>query len=265
MRIIGEFVTELRVERGLSRIELARHLEVSYKAIFLLEEGELEPDKELTEKIIKFFEVTKEELISGRKQFNNDGSRAVPRDIIRKHKNAVLEYNARFLILGIMTVVVLILSFIVALYFKSETGFIISLLISLSVLFIFLKAERNAIRISDNEMLSEKVKFRYYSDIIKFTSYIVCVGLGSIILSIAFSFFSGVFVKVISALVIIIVSAVIIYYTDRHLWIAEKRSKDKVKDNLKYYNRGVNIDRDIEALGDYINTESFLQDELEED
>lgn len=263
MRIIGEFVTELRVERGLSRIELARHLEVSYKTVFLLEEGELEPDKELTEKIVKFFEVTKEELIGGRKQFNNDGSRAVPRDIIRKHKNAVSEYNRHFLILGIVTVIVLILGFVMAMYFRSETGFIISLLIELAVLFIFLRAERKAIHISNNEMLSEKVKFRYYKDIIKFTAYIICVGISSIILSVVFSFFSGIFAKVISIFVIIVVSAAVIYYTDRHLWGAERIFRDKSRHNLKYYNNA-DVDRELKTLDNYINSSQFFEDRFDD-
>ncbi len=265
MKIIGEFVTELRVERGLSRIELARHLEVSYKTVFLLEEEELEPDKELTDKIIEFFEVTEEELTTGRKHFNDDGSRAVPRAITRKHKNAVLEYNKRFLIIGLVSAVLLIFSFILSLCLKSEAGFVISLLISLTVLFVFLKSERKAIQISNNEMLSERIKFRYYKDIIKFTSYVVCIGIGSIVLSLAFSIFNGVLIKIISVLVIIAVSAVVIYYTDRHLWGTEKISKDRSRNSFTYYNNDTNVDRELKILDEYINSEYNYEANYEDD
>lgn len=259
MRIIGEFVTELRVDRGLSRIELARHLEVSYKTVFLLEEGALEPDKVLSEKLMEFFEVTNKELISGRKQFNNDGSRAVSRAIIRKHKNEVSEYSRRFLRLGIVSAVLLIFSFILAFCLRSETGFIISLIIVSAVLFTFLKAERKAIQISNNEMLSEKTKFRYYKDIIRFTAYILCTGIGSVVMSAAFSFFQGVFIKIISVVVIIAASAVVIYYTDRHLWRAEKVFKDKAKADINYYNNTA-VEQEFKTLDNYLRSDSLFAD-----
>ncbi len=260
MKIVGGFVAELRVERGLSRIELARYLEVSYKTVFLLEEGELEPDKELTEKIINFFEVTKEELISGRKQFNNDGSRAVSRDIKRKHKNTVIKHNTRYLLLGVVTVVVFIVSFIASVYYKTKSCFIISMLISSVMLFVFLKSERTAIKITNNEMLSEKVKFKYYSDIIKYAARVVCVGISAISLAFIFSFFSGAVIKILSVVAVLLVSAVIIFYTDRHLWNVEKISKERTRRAYDYYKYNRDDDKEFNMHSGYIDSDDYLSD-----
>ena len=64
---LGEFVAALRQEKGLTQKQLADRLGVTDKAVSRWEKGKNYPDIELLEPIAREFEVTVNELISGRR------------------------------------------------------------------------------------------------------------------------------------------------------------------------------------------------------
>lgn len=59
----GERLQELRKEKGISREELARALQVSYSAIAKYETNVRKPDQETLKKIADFFDVTVDYLL----------------------------------------------------------------------------------------------------------------------------------------------------------------------------------------------------------
>lgn len=66
-KTLGEFVAALRQEKGLTQKQLADRLGVTDKAVSRWEKGKNYPDIELLEPIAREFEVTVNELISGRR------------------------------------------------------------------------------------------------------------------------------------------------------------------------------------------------------
>jgi len=58
----AEYLTELRVARGLSRSQLARHIGVTQWTICLYESYGGIPDKENLKKLSKFFEIEESDL-----------------------------------------------------------------------------------------------------------------------------------------------------------------------------------------------------------
>ena len=81
---IGEFIRELRKEKGLTQEQMAEHFNISGRTVSRWETGANMPDISIISEIAGFFEVDIREIINGER----DKAQAETEDIVSK----VIEY-----------------------------------------------------------------------------------------------------------------------------------------------------------------------------
>ncbi len=249
MNKIGDFIADLRVERGLSRIELAQQLGISYKLIELIEDGRIDTDDLPIEKISLFFGVSKEEIKCGKKIYREDGSREVLSGEYEKYQVILQKAKEKLTASAVVTVIILCAATAISVIMKSVTGFLISNIMAAFFMALFIKEAKKTAGYAENDIIGSEKNFLYYRSIIKTAEKIICVGIAEITFSAAFSFFEGLFIKIIiSVLTVFAFSALIIYLSDSHLWQAEKKYKSKSRKTAEKYKRKSRIDQELREL-----------------
>lgn len=97
---IGNFITSLRREKGISQLELAKEMKVSNSAVNKWEQGICLPKKDKINKLIEYFDISLDEFYSGEKNEKNNPPKLKKLSI--SEKTPILLITISLLILIIM-------------------------------------------------------------------------------------------------------------------------------------------------------------------
>lgn len=140
---IGEFIRELRKEKGLTQEQMAEHFNISGRTVSRWETGANMPDISIISEIAGFFEVDIREIINGER----DKAQAETEDIVSKvieyadtEKGKLSKKVTRYSIVGLVSMLIFVL---ISKYGIGGQGIIPSILESLSMMFVYFALSQN--------------------------------------------------------------------------------------------------------------------------
>lgn len=135
---IGEFLRELRKEKGMTQEQVAEHFNIAGRTVSRWETGSNMPDIGIISEIAEFYEVDIREIINGER----DAAPVVQEDVVEKvieyadtENEQLAQHVTRYSIIGLIAVLGFVL---VAKYGVIGSGIVASLVESVAMFFILL-------------------------------------------------------------------------------------------------------------------------------
>lgn len=135
---IGEFLRELRKEKGMTQEQVAEHFNIAGRTVSRWETGSNMPDIGIISEIASFYEVDIREIINGERDAATENREDVVAKVIEyaDTENEILAQNVtKYSIIGLIAMLVFVL---IAKYGVLEKGIIASLAESVAMLFVLL-------------------------------------------------------------------------------------------------------------------------------
>jgi len=135
---IGEFLRELRKEKGMTQEQVAEHFNIAGRTVSRWETGSNMPDIGIISEIASFYEVDIREIINGERDAVTENREDVVAKVIEyaDTENEILAQNVtKYSIIGLIAMLVFVL---IAKYGVLEKGIIASLAESVAMLFVLL-------------------------------------------------------------------------------------------------------------------------------
>ena len=105
---IGEFIKELRLEKGLSQNQLSEELHITRQAISNWENGKAIPDSDVLLLLSSFFNVSINEILSGKRLGKEDNSEEITLQLVDENNKKIRRINKMIKIFSVIITAILL-------------------------------------------------------------------------------------------------------------------------------------------------------------